>query len=87
VDTPIPILRIVGFKRLEHSQFNPGSVSVFLHGSDDFNCNALVSLAIPSFDDLAEGSLSKKTDDLIYPTIRHYYRFTICGMGKTNTEK
>jgi len=73
VDTPIAVLAIVSFQRLKDSEFDPASVSIFLYGSNDFDGDQVVSLAIQGLDHFAESSLAEQFYDLIYSVVRDQY--------------
>lgn len=60
MNTPVAILGIVGLQSFKYSKLDPGSVPVFLHGSDDFDGHQLVPFTIPSFDNLAECPLPQE---------------------------
>lgn len=59
MDATIPVLIVVGLESGEHSQLDPRGVSVFLHGSNDFDGDCLVAFPVPGLDDLAKCALAK----------------------------
>lgn len=65
VNAPIPVLFVVGLERSQHAKLDPGSVAIFLDGSDDLDSHRLVSLDIPGFDHFTKGTLTKETDNLV----------------------
>lgn len=66
MDTPIPVLIVVGFQCGEHTKFYPRCIPVFLNRPDDFDCHCLVSSSILGLDNLSKGALAEQSSDLVY---------------------
>lgn len=66
MNTPVPILSIVGLKSSQNAKFYLASISVLLDRSDNLNGNALASpFAILCLDNLAKCALAKESNDFI----------------------
>lgn len=65
MDTPIAVVVVVGLEGSQHTKFYPRGVAVFLDRTDDLNGNLLVPPSILCFDDLAKGTLTQQTGDLV----------------------
>lgn len=65
MNASIPVLFIIGLERSQDAKLDPGSVAIFLDGSNNLDSHRLVPLNVAGLNHLAKGTLSKKTNNLI----------------------
>jgi hypothetical protein len=59
MNAAIPVLFVISLEGGENSQFYPRCITIFLHGSNNFDSDLLVASAVISLDNFSESALTK----------------------------
>lgn len=60
MDAFVPVILVVVRQRRQDTKFNTRGVSIFLHGSDDFDGTLGLFLLVPGLDDFPKGALTEQ---------------------------
>ena len=66
MDASVAVVGVIDCECFEYSQFNLGSITVFLDCPNDLDSTSLSLLSIIRFDNLSKSSLAKETHNVIY---------------------
>jgi hypothetical protein len=66
MNASIPVLLIVCLQGCKHTEFDTGSITIFLYRANDLDGNRRASAAVLGHDDFAKSPLSEKFHHLIW---------------------